>query len=190
MRRAAYWIVLTVLVLSLIGTALLVERPQTYAVGRADFGYCESIDYFYVRIRVHVDREKAGYTSLPKYHAPRSIKKGIVFPGSFAAWNETSGFESWQSGTVDYAYWPHGDPGLGSNNPLPPLVERVWRRNINPAHVFLVNVTAVLGWGGLGVIGWWLRRQDGPVTNRRGFDVSITPSEPSPTRRSAPPAPD
>lgn len=174
MRRAAYWAVLSTLVITFIGACLVAAGEETFEIGPVDFGYTDPWDDFYIRVEWYVDREKAGYTALPKYYPPRRHKKwGVVYPGGFAAWNEVSGFEACGSGTVDYAHWPEGDPGLGSNNPLPPLVRRAWRRNFDPDHVFLANGTAILAWGAIGLIEWWLRRRDRPFGTRRGFDVTL-----------------
>jgi hypothetical protein len=171
MLRVAYWIVLSMLVLTFLAVFLVFASFESFHLGPVTLGYGGPFETFYVSNRTYVDRAAAGYTKLPRYYPPRY--GGAADPGGFAAWNETTGFEPWTSGAGAVPLWPEGDPGLGARNPLPPLVKRVWRRNVPSEHVFAVIGTVTLGWVGIGVLRWWLRGRNRPFGGRRGFDVAV-----------------
>lgn len=188
MRRAAYWVTMSVF-LSIFLAGCFHGRAPGIDIGPARFSYTDNADTYYVEYVQYVDRQRAGYTSLPRC-LPRYGKKGQPPRGYFFdAWDGRTGRDFFRSGKLDYPHWPDGDPGLGLNNPLPPLVKRVWTLYVDPSILAHLGGLGLFVGGVVGVVRWELRQRRRAETGEHGFGVTLIDATAAPTRRSAPPAP-
>jgi hypothetical protein len=126
-------------------------------------GYCDPPSEYYVSIRHCLSWADAGHKRLPPYHLHRTGAGGY-----FEAWNDPDGIRLLRSGTVDYPYWPNGDPGLGPNNPLPPFVCRIRTYYVRPSILRILGAVLLSAWLWLGYIRW--RRDRDRRTSASGFD--------------------
>lgn len=107
-----------------------------------------------------VQERPAPYTRLPEYdpgmHSfrafPGSYRQGKVGLFSYCVWDDP--------------YWPDGDPGRGTENPLPPQIRRHRIYGVEPLVVLVALAIGWTAWTPL-FIRHLLRRQ----RTARGFDV-------------------
>lgn len=90
-----------------------------------------------------IDRRTLGYHYVPKYTTAPERADGGYFALYVNEWHEDGGFGYC---VFDAPHWPDGDPGLGDQNPLPPLVRRCEIYAVPPSLVLLLLGT---GWA------WW-----------------------------------
>jgi hypothetical protein len=118
--------------------------------------------WLWLKMENKIDRSKAGYNQLPEY--VESDNGGYFEP--YASEYHTTGPVGRY--TYDTAFWPDGDPGHGTGNPLPPLIIRHEIYAIQPALTAFMICSFWIIWIVLSAIAF---RSHLSATRSRGFQI-------------------